>query len=346
MEKKSYLISVLLLAFLFSCKESVNSKSGQEPEKPVKKEYYTNPIIKMSLPDPTVIRADDGSFYLYATEDIHNLPIFKSRDLIEWSQVGTAFTNETRPNLVKGGALWAPEIRKIKDKYVLFYSLAIWGNHWVSTIGYAVADKPEGPFTEKGKVFDSRDVDVENSIDQFFFEDNRKYYMVWGSFRGLYIMELNISDNLDITYNLDTKQRLAGDAYEGVNIWKRGDYYYLFASVGSCCEGEKSTYKTVVGRSKSLFGPYVNKEGKTMLDNSHEDVIAKGNGFVGTGHNSILIEDDAKNTWMIYHAFQLDALQNSRQVLLDKVLWDAEGWPYVQNGIPSLKAEVPVINKK
>lgn len=69
---------------------------------------YTNPVINTSLPDPTVIRADDGYFYLYATEDIRNLPIYRSRDLIDWQFVGTAFTKETRPQWNKKGGIWAP----------------------------------------------------------------------------------------------------------------------------------------------------------------------------------------------------------------------------------------------
>ena len=311
---------------------------------PATSKYYTNPVIDFSVPDPTAIRTEDGTYYLYGTEDTRDIPIYQSKDLVKWTFKGTAFTEQTRPKLPEGGgSLWAPEIRKIKNKYVLFYSLAIWGNHWVSTVGYSVADSPQGPFTDKGKVFSSRDIDVENSIDQYFYEEDGKYYMLWGSFFGLYIIELNIDDQLNITYKPETKQRIAGNAYEAVNVWKKDGYYYLFASVGSCCEGAKSTYRTVVGRSKSLFGPYVNKEGKKMLDNAHEVVLHKGNGFVGTGHNAMLQTDDKGNTWMLYHAFQLTSEKKGRQVLLDRVSWDKEGWPYVEGQMPSVKAEKPFI---
>ena len=103
----------------------------------------------------------------------------------------------------------------MKGKYVLFYSLAQWGNHWVSTVGYAVSDSPEGPFTPKGKVFDSREVNVENSIDQYFYEEDGKYYMLWGSFFGIYIMELDVTDDVMITPKLDTKRQIAGNATKG-----------------------------------------------------------------------------------------------------------------------------------
>lgn len=316
---------------------------------------YSNPVIRYGAPDPTAMRMPDGAYYLYATEDIRNVPVFKSTDLVNWERVGICFTEETRPDFEPGYAenihnihahIWAPEIRVIKGKYVLFYSLAEWGNHWVSTVGYAVADKPEGPFTPKGKVFNSRDVDVENSIDQFFWEENGKYYMTWGSFRGIYLMELNVTDDLVITPKLETKVKIAGGAYEASNIWKRGDYYYLICSIGSCCEGVKSTYKTVVGRSKNLAGPYVNRDGERMLDNKHEIMLGGDTTFAGTGHNSFLVEDDNHETWMLYHAFELARPDFPRQVLLDKVLWDNEGWPYIQSKVASTKAPVPFIKNK
>lgn len=78
-------------------------------------------------------------------------------------------------------------------------------------------------------------------------EDNGKKYLFWGSFRGIYGIELS-GDGLSVRDGAKKKQ-VAGTAYEGTYIHKRGDYYYLFASIGSCCEGLKSTYTTVVGRS-------------------------------------------------------------------------------------------------
>lgn len=336
-----------------ACGGNIRSKDSGDPTVPNdsrQQAQYYNPVIRISAPDPTAMRASDGFYYLYATEDIPNIPIFRSKDMVEWEEIGTAFTDETRPDFLPGNRdvkeharLWAPEIRYVKGKYVLFYSLAQWGNHWVSTVGYAVSDSPEGPFVPKGKVFDSQEVNVENSIDQFFYEENGRYYMLWGSFHGIYLMELEVTDDVTITPKPDTKQQIAGTAYEGINLWKRGGYYYLIASIGSCCEGVNSTYTTVVGRSKHLSGPYVDRNGGEMLDNRHEILIRKSNRFVGTGHNSILLEDDEKNTWMLYHAYELEHPDAQRQVLLDRVLWDENGWPYVDKSEPSYGAPRPVI---
>ncbi|MBO7140240.1 MAG: family 43 glycosylhydrolase, partial [Prevotella sp.] len=74
-------------------------------------QVYQNPVINRSLPDPTVIRAQDGYYYLYATEDTHNVPIYRSSDLVKWRYVGTAFTDVTRPmDMVPDGGIWAPDI--------------------------------------------------------------------------------------------------------------------------------------------------------------------------------------------------------------------------------------------
>ncbi len=104
---------------------------------------YANPVVERSLPDPTVIRAEDGYFYLYATEDTYNMPIMRSGNLVDWTLVGRVFTNETRPDFEPGGGLWAPDINYIDGKYVIYYSMSVWGGESTCGIGVAVADKPE-----------------------------------------------------------------------------------------------------------------------------------------------------------------------------------------------------------
>ena len=140
--KKLFIISALCC--LAACSSS-SSKTEDDPENQPKNVYH-NPVINYSLPDPSVIRGEDGYFYLYATENIRNLPIHRSKNLVDWEYVGTAFTNDTRPNFEPKGGLWAPDINKIGDKYVLYYSMSVWGGEWTCGIGCATADKPEGPF--------------------------------------------------------------------------------------------------------------------------------------------------------------------------------------------------------
>ena len=332
----AYSIFLLISLFFGACTSQKDVQTETDKDENTETQY-SNPVIRVSVPDPTAIRSQDGKFYLYGTEDIRNIPVFRSDDLVNWKQVGTAFTDETRPKDVDGASLWAPEIRYIKGKYVLFYSLAIWGQEWVSSIGYAVSDNPEGPFISKGIVFNSYDVNVKNSIDQFFYEEDGNYYMLWGSFRGIYAVELS-DDGLSVKEG-EVPRKIAGTAYEGTYIHKKGGYYYLFASIGSCCEGLRSTYTTVVGRSKDLLGPYVDKEGNRMLDNCHEILIHKSDSFVGTGHNSEIVSDKDGNDWMLYHAVSVEN-PDGRVLMLDRVDWQG-GWPVVAGDVPSAESRKP-----
>ena len=298
---------------------------------------YSNPVIDYSLPDPSIIKGEDGYFYLYATEDIRNLPILRSKDLVNWEFVGTAFTDATRPDFEPEGGIWAPDINKIGDKYVLYYSMSVWGGEWTCGIGCAVSDRPEGPFKDCGMMFRSNGIKVQNSIDPFYIEDNGHKYLFWGSFRGIYAIELS-EDGLSLKSGSSPVQ-IAGTAYEGTYIHKRGGYYYMFASIGSCCEGLKSTYTTVVGRSTSLFGPYLDKKGQSMMDNHHEILIHKNDSFVGTGHNSEIVSDNAGTDWLFYHAVSV-ANPDGRVLMLDKIDW-IDGWPSVEGNSPSVKSEKP-----
>ena len=300
-------------------------------------DVYRNPVIDYSLPDPSVVRGDDGFFYLYATEDIRNLPIHRSKNLTDWEYVGTAFTDQTRPDFEEKGGIWAPDINKIGGKYVLYYSMSAWGGEWTCGIGCATADNPVGPFTDHGKMFRSNEIGVKNSIDPFYIEDSGRKYLFWGSFRGIYAVELS-DDGLSVKEG-EVPRKVAGTAYEGTYIHKKGGYYYLFASIGSCCEGLRSTYTTVVGRSKDLLGPYVDKEGNRMLDNCHEILIHKSDSFVGTGHNSEIVSDKDGNDWVLYHAVSVEN-PDGRVLMLDRVDWQG-GWPVVAGDVPSAESRKP-----
>lgn len=324
-------LCLVLIGFL-DCNTSNRIINKDEPV------YYSNPVINRSLPDPTIIKAQDGYFYLYATENIRNTPIYKSKNLVDWTFVGTAFTDATRPTFEPKGGLWAPDIEYINGQYVLYYSMSVWGGEWTCGIGVAVASKPEGPFVDKGMLFRSNEIGAQNSIDQFYIEENGSKYLFWGSFRGIYAIELS-EDGLSLKKGAEKKQ-IAGTAFEGTYIHKRGNYYYLFASIGTCCEGVNSTYQLVVGRSQSLFGPYFDKTGKNMMDNGYSLVIGSSSRFVGNGHCSEIVQDDNGNDWIFYHGIDTKN-PKGRVLMLDQIKWDKEGWPYVENLEPSLSSPIP-----
>lgn len=315
---------------------------------------YTNPVITFSsVADPTVIRTDEG-FYLYATQtNSYWIPIYFSKDLVNWEFKRSAFRKATRPTedvLPGGGAFWAPEIRYINGKYVLYFSWAKWGDGSISYTAVATSDSPVGDFLNAKPLLITDDFGS-NCIDQFYYEEDGKKYMFVGSFNGIYVTELT-DDGLSVKRGADgkpvLKKQVCGRAFEGTNIYKKGKYYYLFASINNCCpnNGMDSKYKVVVGRSENLLGPYVDRKGKDMLDNFWELVLeGDGETFFGPGHNSIIIPDDAGTDWMIYHSYvKENGTVGGRLGMLDRIVWSADGWPTIKKCVPSKGDLLPVFN--
>ena len=299
------------------------------------------PVIDMSAPDPTVIRAEDGTFYLYATEDMRNVPIFHSANLVDWKLVGTAFTDNSRPKWLPKGGIWAPDIQRVGGKYHLYYAKSVWGGEWDAGIGVAVSNNPAGPFVDRGCMFTSKQIGIQNCIDPFYIEDGGKKYLFFGSFHGIYGVELT-ADGLHVKQGAKPRE-VAGTFMEATYIRRRGGYYYLFGSTGTCCEGARSTYRITIGRSKSLFGPYVDKAGQRLLDNHYNILLDKDDSVLGPGHNAGLITDDAGNDYMFYHGFKASDPDAGRVVWLSRIVW-ADGWPSMMMEKDSQKNEtVPVI---
>lgn len=327
-------VALLSSAWLCACSSSDDEiPEEEEKEEEVKVTYYRNPVINNDAPDPTVIRGNDGKFYAFSTMKDGNVPVYRSDDMVNWSYYSGAYTTANVPKFVPGAGIWAPDINRIEGRYVLYFSMSTWGGEWEAGIGRSTSPRPEGYYSNSKLLFNSKDIGVQNSIDPVVFQEKGRKYLIWGSFRGIFITELT-DDGLDILDKND-KEQIAGTAYEGIYIHKRGEYYYMFGAWGSCCEGLNSTYRVVVGRSKSLYGPYVNKKGEKMLNNCHE-VILKGNDKVkGPGHTSQIITDDNGDDWILYHGYDVNEPNAGRKMYLDRVKWDNNGWPTIGNGTPT-----------
>ena len=387
MKRLGLLLIPTLLFSVSACKQNKgpsNEEKEPEPEQnPVINlddyDYgtYSNPVTilsdgvvsKVGVADPSVVRGDDGYFYCFGTGGI----MLQSEDACVWN----IYTNNVIPrptwaDSYHGGGLpglWAPDVVKIKDKWMFYYSLSGWGTP--CGIGYAVADKITGPYTDMGRIFDSGDVGgdysigVNNSIDPMVFvDDDESVYMVFGSFRGLYIVQLTDDGTAcynGVAYQREHKTLIAGAPtawdgaqYEGSYIFKKDGYYYYMGSSGSCCEGKNSTYNVRVARSKSILGPYVDSEGYNLKLSSGTTtygdmvVFSKGSNLdvKGPGHNSIL-KDDAGQYWIYCHAYISTDNYATRHLMMDKLEWDKNGMPYVEDKALSFGEELdgPLIHK-
>lgn len=312
--------------------------------------YYQNPVFEPVLADPSLILVQD-EFFAYGTEDnwgeeggYHLVPVIKSKDLVHWEQVGNAF--DKKPDWKSKGGIWAPDVTMVGNQFYMYYSFSTWGDPNPG-IGLAIADNPEGPFLDQGPVFTSEEIGVANSIDPFFIEERGENYLIWGSFHGLFLTKLSEDGKIA----KGSKIQLAGNHLEAAYVHYKKGYYYLFGSAGTCCEGAKSTYRVLVGRSKNLEGPYLDQMGKSLMENgAGKLVLTKNNdlkGYVGPGHNSEIVTDAQGEDWFVYHAMDSQKPKlangvNRRVLMLDKILWEND-WPTVKNQEPSIvQTEAPV----
>jgi arabinan endo-1,5-alpha-L-arabinosidase len=299
---------------------------------------YQNPVFEPVLADPSIIKAEDGYYYAYGTEDdwgdgkgARYIPVIRSQNLIDWEYVGEAF-GDFKPTW-KGGGLWAPDITFYNDKYYLYYSLSVWGDPNPG-IGVAISDNPVGPFEDQGPLFTSKEIGVANSIDPFFYLEDGTPYLFWGSFNGIYGVELT-KDGLNPTGD---KFQVAGNSFEAPYIIKRDGFYYFFGSIGSCCDGEWSTYRVGVGRSETLQGPYLDQDGNDIMYSEGTLILAESENFAGPGHNAI-VTDDKGTDWILYHAINkeepfLGSGATRRPLMIDPIIWE-DGWPTIKGLAPS-----------
>jgi arabinan endo-1,5-alpha-L-arabinosidase len=330
----------LLLAATPSCnKRSSLSKSNTTAPDTL---TYQNPVFNHDFPDPNLVDGRDGFFYAYSTNSNwtrdsmggpFTIPVLRSKNLVNWTYVGDALRK--KPDWKTEGGIWAPDASFYNNTYYLYYSFSTWGDADPG-VGVATSSSAAGPFTDHGKLFLSKEIGVPNSIDPVVYEDGGIPYLIWGSFHGIYAVQLS-SDGLKI---LGEKFRIAGDHYEGSFIYRKNGYYYYFGSTGTCCEGATSTYQVKVARATNFKGPYIDKTGKPLLDNGGTMILQKNpgtEGFTGPGHNGDIIEDNRGQTWMVYHAF--DKKQPTRRVmLLDQVRW-VDGWPEIEQSVPGLQRQ-------
>lgn len=342
--KKILTLSILgLLFFSVGCEKGTPVKTS-----------FTNPVFEPVLADPAIIE-HEAVFYIYGTQDYGEWgeefgtkvgPILTSTNLIDFEYAGSIFSMADRPTWGTAGAgLWAPDIVKIGDKFIIYYSLSKWGDPNPG-IGIAISDHPLGPWEDKGKLFDSASIGVNNSIDATVFVDNDRVYMIWGSFRGLYGVELT-SDGLALKdtnkvhiAGLDTSTNWNGSTYEAPYVIKIDNYFYMFVSSGTCCNGFDSTYNVRVSRSTSPLGPYLDSNGQSMLGTNRGHQVLQGSSFFkGPGHNAI-IKDDNGDYFILYHAYDVSQDENygnspRRSLMIDKLEFDDAGWPSVKGLVPT-----------
>jgi arabinan endo-1,5-alpha-L-arabinosidase len=305
--------------------------------------------------DPSIAREGD-TYYVFATTSNAKegqFPIRCSHDLLMWKLCGFVFpeipawihqaSSATRD-------LWAPDISYFSGRYHLYYAYSTFGSN---SSGIALATNetldPQSPryhWHDEGLVLKSAQGGDFNAIDpNIVLDKNGQPWLSFGSFwSGIKMRRIDPTTGkpsaADPTmYSLAAraipnlpeppKPGLPADwqAIEAPFIVRHGDYFYLFVSFDLCCRGTRSNYRTMVGRSLNVTGPYLDAEGKAMLSGGGTQLLKPNSRWIGPGGESVLMRPEGDI--IVFHAY--DAVTGKPALQISTLVW-ADGWPHAALG--------------
>lgn len=287
--------------------------------------------------DP-VIASEDGTYYVFHTGS--RIPFLCSPDKVNWEFCGRVFerhpdwTSEINKNLTD---IWAPDISFFDNQWHLYYAVSEFGSQ-NSAIGLAT-NKTLDPnsdnyaWVDHGIVLRSQPGDQWNAIDpNVVLDEKGQPWIAWGSFwQGLWMRKLDPTTGFfakDDTQAYHLADRSTGSnpahAIEAPFIVQHDGIWYLFASFDKCCQGAQSTYNVRVGRSQTIIGPYIDRDGVEMTKGGGTLILSEYGQWKGPGHNGMLIEDG--RYWMVYHAYDSKQI-GIPKLRIESITWDGEGWP-------------------
>ncbi|MDL2299956.1 glycoside hydrolase family 43 protein [Bacteroides sp. OttesenSCG-928-E20] len=314
-------IIALLLAV---CSMSLTAQNG-----------YQNPIIRGFNPDPSICRVNDDYYLVTSSfEYFPGLPIYHSKDLVNWQQIGHCLTRDSQLPLHQvyaSGGLFAPSLRYHDGLfYVICTNVSGGGNF------FCTATDPAGPWSEPIWVnIDSIDPEI------FWDEDGRTYFVTQGN-EGIRVTEVDLKTGKVLSPEHLVWGGIGGRFPEAPHIYKKDGYYYLLLGEG----GTEYMHSATIGRSKSLLGPYESCPLNPIL--THANRIGQGSPIQGVGHADLIQAADG-SWWIVFLGFRVTQPYSyyhilGRETFLAPVSWPKGGWPQVNgNGTVSLQMDVPTL---
>jgi arabinan endo-1,5-alpha-L-arabinosidase len=268
--------------------------------------------------DPSTIAECDGKYYTFGTGGGGLI----SEDGWTWN------SGADRPG---GGA--APDVMKIGDRYLCIYGATgggLGGGHagriltmWNKTLD---PKSPDFKWTEAVEVCASDGMEDQDAIDPGMLLDptTGRLWVSYGTYFGtIRLIELDPKTGFRVKGN---KEKDIAIDCEASDLIYRNGWYYLLGTHGTCCDGVNSTYNIVVGRSRSVEGPYLDNVNRDMFHGGGRLVIAAGDRKAGAGHFGRTIIDEGVEV-MSFH-WEADFDQGGRSVLaIHPLLWKND-WPY------------------
>jgi beta-xylosidase len=302
---------------------------------------YTNPVHAESFADPFVLR-HDGWYYAYGTDNLTDAPrafeVLRSRDLVAWDSLGRCLGDLVRTSR----DYWAPEVAAVDGRFHLYYSVGV--GDVGHSIRVAVAERPEGPFTDTGRVMTP---DERFAIDAHPFRDeDGAWYLFYardvidGDRVGTSLAVDRLVDMVTLAGEPQIVLRATGDwqlfqaerrmygrvvdwyTLEGPFVVRRHDRYWLFYSGGAWTG---TGYGVSWAVADHPLGPW------TEAASDGPALMRSRPGFLeGPGHNSIVVGPDGAD-YLVYHAW--DPAHTARRMCVDRLEWTADG---PRTGAPSV----------
>ena len=268
--------------------------------------------------DPSTIAECDGKYYTFGTGGGGLI----SEDGWNWH------SGADRPG---GGA--APDVIKIGDQYLCIYGATgggLGGGHsgriltmWNKTLD---PKSPDFKWTEAVEVCASDGMEDQDAIDPGLLLDptTGRMWVSYGTYFGtIRLIELDPKTGYRVKGN---KEKDIAIDCEATDLIYRNGWYYLLGTHGTCCDGVNSTYNIVVGRARSVQGPYIDNVGRDMFHGGGRMVIAAGDRKTGPGHFGRTIIDEGVEVMSCH--FEADFDQGGRSVLAIRPLLWKNDWPY------------------
>jgi alpha-N-arabinofuranosidase len=293
---------------------------------------FTNPIIPGFYPDPSICRVGNDYYLVNSTFGYFpGVPIFHSRDLVNWQQIGYCLTRDSQLPLAEVpaefGGIYAPTLRYHDGTFYMVTTNVSHGGHF-----YVTATNPAGPWSEPIWVREHGDIDP-----SLFFDDDGKVYFTSRYAKGIIQSEIDIATGKLLTEPRHVWTRGVSRDAEGPHLYKINGWYYLMVAEG----GTEYTHVEAIGRSRSPWGPFEMCPHNPILTRRGE-----GWDLQCTGHADLLQAHDGR-WWAVFLGVRpvgyTPCYHLGRETCLAPVTW-VDGWPIVgENGIPELTCPAPAL---
>lgn len=305
---------LFFLSIFSGLKATAQARSNPFATPPLPNEtvMYTNPVLPGFYSDPSVCRVGDDYYLITSTfEYFPGVPIFHSKDLVNWEQIGHCI--HRKEQLPEGLNIFAATIRYHEGTFYMITTT--YGNP--SGNFYVTAQNPAGPWSDP--VF----IEVEGIDPDLFWDDDGKSYVISNEFK---LYEIDLENGKLLTPGKQVWYGTGGRYAEGPHIYKKDGFYYLMDSEG----GTEEAHSVCISRSNNIWGPYVNNPANPIL--AHANAAGQTSPIQGVGHADMVQAHDG-SWWMVFHGYRSISYPVhhllGRETCLAPVSWPKNAWPVV-----------------